>query len=113
VNPTRYTPATATSQLGPLFEPTHAEIATSLEEAYTQYWLLPDETPVEEYRQLYRTIAEIAARLDPVTAEQTLTNTAAAFHHDTGHCPFCREPGPLHLTQGDHHGTSNQTLSVL
>jgi len=107
VNPTRYTPVSATSQLGPLFEPTHAEIATSLEEASTQYWLLPDEAPVEEYRQLYHAIADIEARLDPVTIERTLTDTATTFHRDTGHCPFCREQGPLHLTQGEHHGASN------
>jgi len=88
---------TSAAQLGPLFGPTQAEIATSLEEAYTQYWLLPDEAPVEEYRQIYHTLTAIEARLDPVTVERTLTNTATAFHRDTGHCPFCRQPGPLHL----------------
>lgn len=97
--PTRYTPTPAASQLGPLFGPTHAEIATSLEEAYTQYWLLPDEAPVEEYHQLYHALAAIESRLDPVTVERTLTDTATTFHRDTGHCPFCREPGPLHLTR--------------
>lgn len=98
MSPASNTIGTAASQLGPLFEPTQAKIATSLEEAYTQYWLLPDEAPIEEYRQLYHALIEIEARLDPVTVERTLTDTATTFHRDTDHCPFCREPGPLHLT---------------
>jgi len=113
MSPAPNTQNTAASQLGPLFGPTQTKIAASLEEAYTQYWLLPDEAPVEEYHQLYRAIAEIEARLDPVTLKRLLTDAAITFHRDTDHCPFCREPGPLHLTQGEHHGTSNQPLSVL
>lgn len=97
MSPAPNTPDTAVSQLGPLFGPTQVEIATSLEEAYTQYWLLPDEAPIEEYRQLYHALIEIEARLDPVTVERTLADTATTFHRDTNHCPFCREPGPLHL----------------
>lgn len=107
MSPAPYTLASATSQLGPLFEPTQTKIAASLEEAYTQYWLLPDEAPVEEYRQLYHVLTGIEARLDPVTVERTLTDTATTFHRDTGHCPFCRKQGPLHLTQGEHHDTPN------
>lgn len=98
MSPTPNTLGTAASQLGPLFEPTQAKIATSLEEAYTQYWLLPDEAPIEDYRQLYHALTALEARLDPVTIERTLTEATTAFYRDTGHCPFCHEPGPLHLT---------------
>lgn len=84
-------------RLDPLFDSSHAAIATSLEETCTQYWLLPDEAPVEEYRRLYHAIVELEARLDGTTITETLTRAATAFHRDTGHCPFCRERGPLHL----------------
>jgi hypothetical protein len=97
MSPAPNTPDTAASQLGPLFGPTVTETATALAETYTQYWLLPAEAPVEEYRQLYHALLEIEARLDPVTITDTLTEAATAFHRDTDHCPFCRERGPLHL----------------
>lgn len=111
---------TTASQLGSLFGPTHAAIAISLEEAYNQYWLLPDEAPVEEYRQLYQAIVEFETRLDPTTITNTITHAATTFHRDTGHCPFCRERGPLHLKLADNHRlqeepdtTPNPTLPPL
>jgi len=88
---------TESASPGPLFEPSQAELAAALAERYTQYWLLPAEAPVEDYRQLYEQIAALENRLAATTVVATLQQAATAFHRDTGHCPFCRAPGPLHL----------------
>src|SRR5574337_617372 len=69
-----------------------------LAEAYEQYWLLPEEASLEDYQQLSRAITTLEAALPPATAITTLEQTARAFHCSTGRCPFCRRPGPLHLT---------------
>lgn len=103
MNPARGTSDMAAPQLDPFFGLAQEAIAKSLEEAYNQYWLLPDEAPIEEYCQLYQGIIELEMRLDPITITNTLTCTATTFHRDTSHCPFCRERGPLHLRLADNH----------
>lgn len=71
---------------------------SQLTETYEQYWLLPEETSLEDYRQLSRAIATIEAALPSATVTNTLEQTARTFHRSTGRCPFCRQLGPLHLT---------------
>jgi hypothetical protein len=70
---------------------------SQLTEAYEQYWLLPEEASLDDYRQLSRAIATLEAALPPEIATTILEQTARTFHHSTGRCPFCQQPGPLHL----------------
>ena len=71
--------------------------ATALTEAYTQYWLLPNEASLADCRHLYQEILALEQQLPPADISAILEQAAAEFHQDTGRCPFCREPGPLHL----------------
>lgn len=68
-----------------------------LADAYRRYWTLPETEPLEVFQSAYREIARLEAKGDPAVAWATLRETATGYHAETGVCPFCREPGSLHL----------------
>lgn len=78
--------------------------ATHLAEAYEQFWLLPEEAPLEAYQELAHAIGTLEATLPRATVTDTLEQTARAFHRQTGRCPFCGQPGQLHLAAATHGG---------
>lgn len=84
--------------------------ATHLAEAYEQFWLLPEEAPLEAYQELAHAIGTLETALPPATVADTLKQTAHTFHRQTGRCPFCGQPGPLHLTAATH-GEQHDTAS--
>ncbi|MDE2483862.1 MAG: hypothetical protein KGL32_01250 [candidate division NC10 bacterium] len=69
----------------------------TLAEAYRRYWSLPESESMEVFQAAYREIIRLEAQADPQTAWRTLREAAAAWHTETGVCPFCRELGELHL----------------
>lgn len=81
--------------LGPPFDRTAADPAAALVEAYTQYWLLPEDAPLEDYRRLHGEIRRAEAAVGPESAAQLLDRAARDFQHASGHCPFCRTRGAL------------------
>ena len=77
---------------------TEYSVAThELGTAYRRYRSMPESEPLETFRVAYREIAGLEAQATPETAWRILRETATAFHAETGICPFCRIPGPLHL----------------
>jgi hypothetical protein len=69
----------------------------NLTNAYEAFWYLPGTTPMETFQAAYREIVRLEAAAAPEVAWRTLREAAKAHHVKTLVCPFCREPGELHL----------------
>jgi hypothetical protein len=106
VRPNASGPVATDTSPGPLSDPSPEELAATLSEAYAQYWLLPESSPIEDYRQLFHEITALETALPLSLVTSTLEGAATDFHATTGHCPFCRQPGPLHL-RPDEQETTN------
>ena len=87
------TAATAATGSSPEFAVASHELGA----AYRRYWSLPESELLETFRAAYREIAGLEAQATPEVAWRILRETATAYHSETGVCPFCRIPGPLHL----------------
>ena len=69
----------------------------TLAAAYRRYWQTAESEPMETFRAAYMEIARLEAQANPAVAWYTLRQAATAYHAERGICPFCREPGELHL----------------
>lgn len=69
----------------------------TLAQAYRRYWTLPESESMEVFQAAKAEIARLEAQAEPLTAWRTLRETATVFHAESGVCPFCRQPGELHL----------------
>lgn len=70
---------------------------STLAEAYKRYWQKGESEPMEAFTAAYAEIVRLESRAQPLTAWRTLREAATAWHAESGVCPFCREPGELHL----------------
>lgn len=73
------------------------EQSPTLARAYQAYWNTPESESTETFQAAYADIEKLERMAPPVIAWRTLREAATAWHTETGVCPFCGEPGPLHL----------------
>ncbi|MBI3988860.1 MAG: hypothetical protein HY347_04505 [candidate division NC10 bacterium] len=77
--------------------PVAAGPGAAYRQALWHLWTLPPDAPQATYDQALAEVLLQESLLPPLVAQALHREEARRFHAETGRCPFCQEPGELHL----------------